>query len=122
METPAVMKMDVLGALAPACIPFILLCTFTDLFDTVGTLVGVSERAGFMRDGELPRASRALVSDALGTRVGAALGTSTVTSYIESAYPLSDPVIVRARRRLLLDAAGEAATAAQTSSPRRLRW
>ena len=85
IENPAMMKMDVLGALVPSCIPFILLCTFTDLFDTVGTLVGVSERAGFMRNGELPRASRALVSDAIGTMVGAALGTSTVTSYIESA-------------------------------------
>ena len=85
MEAHAILKMDVIGALAPACLPFILLCTFTDLFDTIGTLVGVSERAGFMRDGSLPRASRALVSDAVGTMVGAALGTSTVTSYIESA-------------------------------------
>ncbi len=85
IETGAILKMDVIGALAPACIPFIILCTFTDLFDTIGTLVGVSERAGFMRDGVLPRASRALVSDAVGTMVGAALGTSTVTSYIESA-------------------------------------
>ena len=58
---------------------------FLDLFDTVGTLVGVSSRAGLMKDGELPRAGRALFSDAAATVVGAALGTSTVTSYIESA-------------------------------------
>ena len=58
---------------------------FLDLFDTVGTLVGVSSQAGFLRkDGSLPRAKQALFSDAAGTVVGASLGTSTVTSYIES--------------------------------------
>ena len=57
---------------------------FLDLFDTVGTLIGVSERGGFMRDGELPRAKQALLSDAIATVAGAGLGTSTVTSYIES--------------------------------------
>ena len=61
---------------------FILL--FMDLFDTVGTLVGVAKRAGLMSDGKLPRAERALAADAAGTVVGAALGSSTVTSYIES--------------------------------------
>jgi adenine/guanine/hypoxanthine permease len=55
------------------------------LFDNVGTLVGVCEQGGFMRDGKLPRASRALLADAFGTIVGALTGTSTVTSYIESA-------------------------------------
>ena len=58
---------------------------FVDLFDNVGTLVAVCEEGGFMRDGKLPRASRALVADAFGTIVGAVTGTSTVTSYIESA-------------------------------------
>ncbi|MFW6066317.1 MAG: NCS2 family permease, partial [Planctomycetota bacterium] len=61
---------------------FILL--FMDLFDTVGTLVGVAKRAGLMRDGSLPKAERALAADAAGTVVGGCLGTSTVTSYIES--------------------------------------
>jgi AGZA family xanthine/uracil permease-like MFS transporter len=61
---------------------FILL--FMDLFDTVGTLVGVSRRAGLMRGGTLPKAERALAADAAGTVVGGCLGTSTVTSYIES--------------------------------------
>ena len=61
---------------------FILL--FMDLFDTVGTLVGVGKRAGLMRQGRLPRAERALAADACGTVLGAGLGTSTVTSYIES--------------------------------------
>jgi len=58
---------------------------FVDLFDNVGTLVGVCEQGGFLRDGKFPRASRALLADAFGTMVGALTGTSTVTSYIESA-------------------------------------
>ncbi len=58
---------------------------FVDLFDNVGTLVGVCEQGGFLRDGKLPRASRALLADAIGTLFGALSGTSTVTSYIESA-------------------------------------
>jgi len=72
-------RMGVLDVIAFA---FILL--FMDLFDTVGTLVGVSSRAGLMRDGALPRAERALSADAGGTIIGGVLGTSTVTSYIES--------------------------------------
>jgi len=58
---------------------------FLDLFDTVGTLVGVGTHAGFMKEGKMPRAGRALLSDAIGTAGGAVLGTSTITSYIESA-------------------------------------
>jgi adenine/guanine/hypoxanthine permease len=85
IETSAFWVMDIRTALTAACVPFVIMMLFTDVFDTVGTLVGVSERAGFMRDGKLPRASRALISDAAGTMVGAALGTSTVTSFIESA-------------------------------------
>jgi AGZA family xanthine/uracil permease-like MFS transporter len=59
---------------------------FVDIFDTAGTLIGVGRLAGFVdQDGELPRADRAFTADAVGTIVGAALGTSTVTSYVESA-------------------------------------
>lgn len=57
---------------------------FLDLFDTIGTLIGVSERAGLMQDGKLPRARKALFADAFGTVVGACCGTSTITSYVES--------------------------------------
>ncbi|MBS3734809.1 MAG: NCS2 family permease [Phycisphaerae bacterium] len=71
-------------------IVFAFILLFMDLFDTVGTLVGVAGRAGLMRDGRLPRAERALAADAGGTVLGAALGTSTVTSYIESATGVSD--------------------------------
>ena len=74
------------GTGVAAVIIVIFVFFFLDLFDTVGTLVGVGERAGFIKeDGSLPRARQALFSDAAGTVVGATLGTSTVTSYIESA-------------------------------------
>jgi adenine/guanine/hypoxanthine permease len=60
------------------------------LFDTVGTLVGVGQQAGLMREGKLPRVDRALFADAVGTTLGAAMGTSTITCYIESAAGVSD--------------------------------
>jgi len=66
---------------------FIIFFTFlfVDIFDTVGTLVGVTTQAGLIdKDGNIPRVKQALFADAVGTTVGAALGTSTVTSYIES--------------------------------------
>jgi AGZA family xanthine/uracil permease-like MFS transporter len=56
-----------------------------DLFDNVGTLVGVCEQAGFVKDGKIPRVGRALLADGVGTIFGSLTGTSTVTSYIESA-------------------------------------
>jgi AGZA family xanthine/uracil permease-like MFS transporter len=65
--------------------PIVAIFLFMVFFDTVGTLVGVAQQAGLMRDGRLPRARQAFVSDAVGTVAGACLGTSTVTSYIESA-------------------------------------
>ena len=58
---------------------------FVDLFDNVGTLVGVCEQGGFIKDGKIPRVGRVLVADAVGTIFGSLTGTSTVTSYIESA-------------------------------------
>ena len=58
---------------------------FVDLFDNVGTLVGVCEQGGFVKNGKIPRVGKALVADAVGTMFGAVTGTSTVTSYIESA-------------------------------------
>lgn len=59
---------------------------FVNLFDTIGTLIGVASKAGFIdKDGNFPQVKKALFADALGTTFGAVLGTSTVTSYIESA-------------------------------------
>ncbi len=82
---PTAFKMDLVHALTWTMAPFILIFLFMDIFDTLGTLIGVGEQAGLVRDGKLPRANRALLSDAVGTVAGAALGTSTVTSFIESA-------------------------------------
>jgi len=82
---PAAFQMDVANALQPALVPFIIVFRFLGLFDTVVTLLGVAEQAGFLLRNKLPRASRALIVDATGISVGAMLGTSTVTCYIESA-------------------------------------
>ena len=79
------LKLDLRSAARLGLGELIFVFFFVDLFDNVGTLVGVCEQGGFLRDGKLPRASRALLADAFGTIVGALTGTSTVTSYIESA-------------------------------------
>ncbi|NQT24228.1 NCS2 family permease [candidate division KSB1 bacterium] len=81
----AFLKFDLLGALKLYTLPFIVVFLFMDLFDTMGTLIGVGEQMGIMKDNKLPGANRALISDAVGTVVGSCTGTSTVTSYIESA-------------------------------------
>ena len=87
---PTFLQLDPLGALDQGMLSIIFVFFFLDLFDTVGTLIGVTQEAGFLRkDGRLPRARFALLSDAFGTLAGAVLGTSTVTSYIESAAGVS---------------------------------
>jgi len=65
-----------------ALIVFIFL--LLDVFDTIGTLVGLGARAGLMQNGQLPRAQQALLADACGTIAGSIMGTSTITSYVES--------------------------------------
>jgi len=82
---PTLLRMDLRGALTIAMAPVVAIFLFMVFFDTVGTLVGVAQQAGLMRDGRLPRARQAFLSDATATVAGACLGTSTVTSYIESA-------------------------------------
>jgi AGZA family xanthine/uracil permease-like MFS transporter len=62
----------------------IFILFFLGLFDTVGTLIGVADQAGFLVDGRLPRARQAMATDAAGTILGTVLGTSTVTAYVES--------------------------------------
>src|SRR5690606_25545142 len=81
---PTFMKLDLAGAFAPGLSSVVLVFFFLALFDSVGTLVGVGEQAGLLRNGTLPRARQALLADAIGTVAGAALGTSTVTAYVES--------------------------------------
>ena len=58
---------------------------FVDLFDNIGTLMGVCAQAGFVKEGKIPRVGRVLLADGVGTVIGSLTGTSTVTSYIESA-------------------------------------
>jgi AGZA family xanthine/uracil permease-like MFS transporter len=82
---PTFMKFDFVHSLSLPMLPFILIFLFMVLFDTLGTLIGVAEQAGLIQENRLPRAKQALVSDAVGTVAGAVLGTSTVTSFIESA-------------------------------------
>ena len=86
---PTFLKMDPIGALRWEYLTPIIVFLFFDMFDTVGTLIGVGTQAGFMKDGKLPRVNRALLSDSVGTMVGAVVGTSTTTSYIESAAGVS---------------------------------
>ena len=87
---PTFLKLQIPNILVdPKMISVIFIFIFLDLFDTVGTLVGVGEQGGFMVDGKLPKARQALLSDAVATSAGALLGTSTVTSYIESASGIS---------------------------------
>lgn len=78
-------KLDLRSAARLGLGELVFVFFFVDLFDNVGTLVAVCEQGNFLHNGKLPRASRALLSDAVGTIVGALTGTSTVTSYIESA-------------------------------------
>lgn len=82
---PTLFQADVVHALSPKMLPFVFVFLFMLTFDAIGTLIGVCEQAGFMHDHKLPRAKQAMVSDAVGTVAGATLGTSTVTSFIESA-------------------------------------
>lgn len=84
IEQSAVFQMDIAGALSLAGLPFIFVFLYMDLFDTTGTLIGVAEQAGFLDGGKLPRARQAFTADAVGTVAGACLGTSTITSFIES--------------------------------------
>ena len=83
-------QLDVLGAFRLEYIAAIFVLLFFDMFDTIGTLIGVSSQAGFLRHGKLPRATQALLSDSVGTMVGATMGTSTVTSYVESAAGVAE--------------------------------
>jgi AGZA family xanthine/uracil permease-like MFS transporter len=86
---PTFLKLDLAGAFSPPMVSVIFVFFFLALFDSVGTLVGVANQAGLMRPGRLPRAREALLADAIGTVVGAGLGTSTVTAYIESSTGVS---------------------------------
>ena len=87
---PTLLQLDIAGALDIGLISVIFAFLFVDLFDTSGTLVGVAQKADLLdKDGKMPRLGRALMADSTATMAGAALGTSTTTSYIESAAGIS---------------------------------
>ncbi|MFC1558041.1 NCS2 family permease [candidate division KSB1 bacterium] len=77
-------QIDIPGALQLGFIYIIFVFLFMDIFDTLGTLIGIGEYGGFLREGKLPKMNRALAADSIGTIIGSLSGTSTVTSYIES--------------------------------------
>jgi AGZA family xanthine/uracil permease-like MFS transporter len=83
---PVLLQMDLAGAFKVGLVTVVFAFLFVDLFDNTGTLIALAQRGGFMRaDGTVPRLHRALMSDSAAAMIGAALGTSTTTSYIESA-------------------------------------
>ncbi|HLN61695.1 MAG TPA: NCS2 family permease, partial [Symbiobacteriaceae bacterium] len=83
---PTFLKLDLMGALSLPMVTVIFSMFFADLFDTIGTFVGVAGKAGLMDEqGNLKGGSRALVADSCGTVIGALMGTSNTTTYVESA-------------------------------------
>ncbi|MGH9837241.1 MAG: NCS2 family permease [Blastocatellia bacterium] len=85
------MQLDVRGALQLGLFNVIFVFLFVDLFDTIGSLMGLGRQAGYLtRDGKMPRAGRALLADSVATIAGAIFGTSTVVTYIESATGISE--------------------------------
>ncbi|MBN2243219.1 MAG: NCS2 family permease [Acidobacteria bacterium] len=87
---PTFFRLDVAGALDMGLISVIFVFFFLALFDSVGTLIGVSDQAGFLVDGKLPRAKQALAADAFGSVSGSVFGTSTITAYVESAAGVAE--------------------------------
>ncbi len=84
--SPIMGHLNIMGAIDYGLVSIVFAFTFVDLFDNIGTLLGVSRKAGLLDEkGNLPRAGKALMSDSIGTMFGAVMGTPTVTSYIESA-------------------------------------
>lgn len=89
--TPVLFKLDIISALNIGLFGIVFAFLFVDLFDTTGTLVGVAKQGGFIKkNNEFPNVNRALTADAVGTVVGSMLGTSTVTTYIESAAGVAE--------------------------------
>lgn len=89
--TPTLMQLDIMGAFKYGLFSILFTFTIVDLFDNMGTLIGLSRKADLMDDkGHIPNLDKALVTDSLGTILSSVLGTSTVTSYIESAAGIAE--------------------------------
>ena len=88
---PTFLKMDFSKVLSGEFLVVIFAFLFVDMFDTLGTLIGVASKADMLdKEGKLPRISGALLADAVGTSVGAALGVSTTTTFVESASGVTE--------------------------------
>lgn len=88
---PTFMKMDFSIVFSLDFIVIMFAFLFVDMFDTLGTLIGVASKADMLdKDGRLPKIKGALLSDAIGTSVGAVCGTSTVTTFVESASGVAE--------------------------------
>lgn len=88
---PTFMKLDFSRVFSLDFLVVIFAFLFVDLFDTLGTLIGVASKADMLdKDGKLPRIRGALLSDAIGTSLGAVFGTSTTTTFVESAAGVSE--------------------------------
>jgi AGZA family xanthine/uracil permease-like MFS transporter len=88
---PVFLQMDLAGAMKVGLVTVVFAFLFVDLFDNTGTLIALAHRGGFMRpDGTVPRLHRALMADSGAAMIGAAVGTSTTTSYIESASGINE--------------------------------
>ena len=88
---PTLFKMDFSAIASLNFVVVVFAFLFVDLFDTLGTLIGVSTKAGMLdKDGKLPRIKGALMADAVATTVGAVLGTSTTTTFVESASGVTE--------------------------------
>ncbi|MBY0317123.1 MAG: NCS2 family permease [Reyranella sp.] len=88
---PVLLQMDLGGALKVGLVTVVFAFLFVDLFDNTGTLIALAHRGGFMKpDGTVPRLHRALMADSGAAMIGAAVGTSTTTSYIESASGINE--------------------------------
>lgn len=82
---PTLFKLDIAGAFDVTMISVIFAFLFVDLFDTSGTLIGVTKKAGLMKDnGDIPNLDKALLADSTATMAGSLIGTSSVTSFVES--------------------------------------
>jgi AGZA family xanthine/uracil permease-like MFS transporter len=89
--SPTLFKLDILGAFDMGLVVVIFVFFFMDLFDSIGTFIGLANQGNFFdKNGKMPKMKEALATDAVGTMVGAVCGTSTITSYVESSAGIAD--------------------------------
>ena len=87
---PIFMKFDWSGIFSADMLIIVFTLLFVDLFDCIGTVIGVANRAGMMKNGKIPRLKQVFMVDSLSTTAGAVMGTSTVAVYVESAAGVND--------------------------------